>query len=533
MSRDMQPGSSLRARALTLAAEVMQTSVRDVVSVLFRHKWTISGFFVAVVASVTLYTFVAPEVFESEAKLLIRMGRENLTVDASAVSGSPAVGMSQSRENEVNSELSILTSRVLAEQIVDAAGEATFVDKPHDPTTKEELYAIVRRAIGLPAAISAVVSPSAPLPPREGAVARVLGGISVEVEKKTNIINVKYDDRSPEAARDTLDRLVEFYLARHIKVYSAQASPEFFEEQAKKLEEDLLAKEKERDAFHAQYGISNVDTQKQSLLEQISSTESELATTTADISGSQAHLASLDTALKNRSKTVVTSETSGMANTSAERIKASLAEMRLQETDLAARYPAQHRPLVELRDQIKQAEAMLGKEKETLTTVTTGLDQNYMQIQLDYDKEQASLKASEARETVIQSEVARLKQELAELTSREAELNRMDRGITIAENEYKGYREGSQRARISAAMDIDKVSNVSVVQPATFSPIPVKPQKLRNIALGIFLGLFGGIFMAFALEYIDDTMHTVEDLEKRLGIPVLAAITNKESKVCT
>jgi len=530
MSRDMPPGSSLRARALTLAAEVMQSSVRDVVNVLFRHKRVISGFFVAVVFSVTLYSFVVPEVFRSEAKLLIRVGRENLTVDASAVGGGPTMGMAQSRENEINSELSILTSRVLAEQVVDAAGEDRFLKQPGSFTVKQKLYATVRRPISLSSKILSAASSRPPLSPRERAIAKVLDGITVDVEKKTNIINVAYEDKNPELARDTLAQLIEFYLPQHIKAYSAQASPQFFDEQAKKLEIDLLAKEKQRDAFRAEHGISTVEAQKESLLEQISNTDAQLATTIADISAAQAQLASLDTALKSRSKTVVTSETSGVANVSAERIKASLTDMRLRETDLAARYPENHRPLVELREQIKQAEAMLAKEKETLTTVTTGLDQNYMQLQLDYDTEAANLKAHQARKIVIEGEVARLKEELAELITCEAELNRMDREIDVAEKEYRDYREGSQRARISAAMDLDQVSNVSVIQPATFSPIPVKPRKLRNVALGIFLGLFGGIVVAFTLEYVDDTMHTAEDLEKRLGIPVLSAITNTESK---
>lgn len=530
MSRDMPPGSSLRARALTLAAEVMQSSARDVAYVLFRHKWAITVFFVAFAGAAALYTFIVPERFCSEAELLIRVGRENLTVDASAVGGGSPVGVSQNRENEVNSELAILTSRVLAEQIVDAAGEDRFLPQPHALTTKEKLYAAFKRIVGVPVRILTALGSSAPLPPRERAVAKVMEGIAVEVEKRTNIINVKYEDKTPEQAQETLGQLIEFYLDRHIEVYSAQARPQFFEDQSEQLEADLLEKEKQRDAFRAQYGISTIEAQKESLLKQISDTESELATTAADISATKAHLDSLEAALEKRSKTVVTSETTGVANISAERIKSSLTEMRLRETDLAARYPAHHRPLVELREQIKQAEAMLGEEEETLTTTTTGLDQNYMQLQLDYDTETAHLKACEARKFVIEAEVDRLKQQLAQLTSHEAELNRMDREIEVAEKEYQDYREGLQRARISEALDRDLVSNVSVVQPATYSPVPVKPRKLRNVALGIFLGLCGGIFLAFALEYIDDTLHTAEDLEKKLGIPVLTALTNKESK---
>ena len=531
MSREMPPGSSLRARALTLATEMVQSSVRDVVYVLFRHKWTITVFFLVVVASVTVYVFVSPEIFRSESKLLIRLGRENLSADPS-VTG-PTMGVAQNRENEVNSELSILTSRFIAEQVVDSTGESAFLEQPHDLTTKERIYKMVRGGMALPGTLLAQANPDVPLPPRESAVNKVQKGLTVEVEKKTNIINVKYEARSPQAAQNTLERMVKAYMDRHIQVYSAQATPQFFEEQAAKRQEELATREQERDVYRKKFGIATMDKQKESLLQQISATENQRADASAQASSSEARVAGLEDSLKGHSKTHVTSETTGIANEASDKLKSSVTDMRLRETDLAQRYPATHRPLVELRAQIKQAEQMLGKEKDSRTTVTTGIDENYQQLQLQLDTEQAQFKANQARAEALAAEVAKQKEQLAELTSREAELTRIDRDVEVAEKEYRQYREGLQRAKISAAMDIDKVSNVSLVQPATLSAAPVKPQKLRDIALALFLGIFGGVFLAFSLEYIDDTLHTKEDVEKRLGVPVLAVITDEEFKACT
>jgi uncharacterized protein involved in exopolysaccharide biosynthesis len=219
-----------------------------------------------------------------------------------------------------------------------------------------------------------------------------------------------------------------------------------------------------------------------------------------------------------------------MANQTAEKLKTNLTDMKLKETDMAARYPDTYRPLAELRQQIKQAESMLKKERDSLTTVTKGLDPNHQSLRLQLDTERATLDSHKAREASIAAEIERVEAKLAELTAKEAEITRLDRDVEVANQEYRDYREGLQRARISAAMDMDKVSNVSVVQPATVSPVPVKPQKMRILALGLFLGLFGGVFLAFVREYMDDTLHNKEDVEAKLGVPVLAIITNKEFK---
>ncbi|HEX72538.1 MAG TPA: hypothetical protein ENN65_04420, partial [Candidatus Hydrogenedentes bacterium] len=103
----------------------------------------------------------------------------------------------------------------------------------------------------------------------------------------------------------------------------------------------------------------------------------------------------------------------------------------------------------------------------------------------------------------------------------------------LAEAEYRQYRENREQARITAAMTMDNVSNVSVVQPASKPLLPVKPRKIRIISLGLLLGLFGGICLAFVCEYFDDSLNTTEAVEKRLGVQVLASISEKEFRACT
>ncbi len=529
MNIDSRPGSTLRTKALAFATEIVQSSARDVVQVLFRRKWIIVLFFVLVSSAAAIYAFVAPEIFQSQAKLLIRIGRENLSVDPSVVAG-PTMGVSQNRENELNSELTILSSRFLAEQVVDKVGETALMEKPHEPSAKEQVFQIIQKMKSLPMTLLASINPPSPLSPRDQAVGTLMGGTAVELEKKTNIISVKFDARDPETARQTLETLVTAYLERHIKVYASQASPQFFEDQSKKFEEELAKREKERDQFRVSNGISSIDAQKTALLQQVTTMDGERSNAEAEARASEARVASLERTLQGKSPTLVTSETSGLANQTAEKLKANLTDMKLKETDMSARYPDTYRPLSELREQIKQAEIMLKKERDSLTTTTKGLDPNRQALQLQLDTERAALDSQKAREESISAEIGRVSTKLAELTAKEAEMTRLDRDVEVANTEYRDYREGLQRARISQAMDMDKVSNVSVVQPATVSPIPVKPQKMRIIALGLFLGLFGGVFLAFVREYMDDTLHNKEDVEAKLGVPVLAVITNKEFK---
>ncbi len=72
--------------------------------------------------------------------------------------------------------------------------------------------------------------------------------------------------------------------------------------------------------------------------------------------------------------------------------------------------------------------------------------------------------------------------------------------------------------------------NVWVIEEATLPEIPAKPQKKRNLLLGLVFGLFGGVGLAFFLEYLDNTVKTPEDVEERFDIPVISTIDLLKTK---
>jgi uncharacterized protein involved in exopolysaccharide biosynthesis len=510
-------------------------SMRDLASVLFRRKFQIAVTFVAVSVLAAAATWVRADVYNAEAKLLIRLGRENLSVDPS-VSG-PTVNPNGNRENEINSELAILRSRPLAEQLVDALGPSALLNtgtlgsggpasevpfvKRTLRTAKSGVGKLLKSADMLPTLSS-----------RDKAVNRVMSSFSARVEKRSNIISANFEADNPELAQTALENLVQFYLDRHIQVFSAQAPQSFFETQAEAFHGELARREQALESFRSQYGITNMDRQKEVMLERINAIRTQLGDTGAQLSQTRARIASLEKSLVARPSRHELSRTTGRTNYAADSLKERLAELRLEETDMAGRYPAQHRPLVQLRQQIAQIEGALSQEQETLTEVTTGVDANHEQLQLALENEQAQSKAQEASLAVLGDELKSQEDALAALSGRELELNRLLRDVELAEKDYRQYRENVQRAKISSAMDLDKVSNVSVVQPAVSLPNPVRPKRLRDTLLGMAAGAFLGVFLAFAREYLDDSISAKEHVEKRLGIPVLAVIKEKAFKAC-
>jgi uncharacterized protein involved in exopolysaccharide biosynthesis len=111
--------------------KIPEKSLRDVYNVLFRHKLKIVLFFLVVFVTVTLGTFLVAEIYRSDAKVLVRLGRESVSLDPTATTG-PVISVGQQREYEIKSELEILNSKELVEKVVDAIGPQAFLESPEE-----------------------------------------------------------------------------------------------------------------------------------------------------------------------------------------------------------------------------------------------------------------------------------------------------------------------------------------------------------------------------------------------------------------
>jgi len=201
-------GSTLRARAIAIATELAHTSARDIAHIIFRRKAVIISVFLVVVFATLGYIAITPFSYQSKTQLLIRPGRENIAIDSTMVSGSGGT-MAPNSENAVNAAVSILQSPALAEQVVKNLGADSLAGDTaaEEETSADKIKGMIRWGIGLPIKIVSLLKPNdnkVPASPEEVAAAKIAGGMSVEVEKRTNIINVAYTADTPDRAQQTL-----------------------------------------------------------------------------------------------------------------------------------------------------------------------------------------------------------------------------------------------------------------------------------------------------------------------------------------
>ncbi len=118
----------------------------------------------------------------------------------------------------------------------------------------------------------------------------------------------------------------------------------------------------------------------------------------------------------------------------------------------------------------------------------------------------------------------------AHLDGRGRELQDLKREAAQQEQNYQTYAKKLEESLIMDDMDQRKMVAISIIEKAIPSMIPKKQKldKKQMVAGGFFGGIVAGIALAFLLEFMTPVMTTPMSAERRLGLPVMVAITKKE-----
>src|SRR3954462_11484023 len=101
-------------------------SKRDLLTVIFRFKRRGIAVFGCILMLVVVGFCVCPRKYSSEAKLLVRLGRENLALDPTATTNA-MVSLTNTRDAELNSVILSLSSRSNMEKVLEIISDKSEI----------------------------------------------------------------------------------------------------------------------------------------------------------------------------------------------------------------------------------------------------------------------------------------------------------------------------------------------------------------------------------------------------------------------
>ncbi|WP_425614744.1 GumC family protein [Anatilimnocola sp. NA78] len=458
---------------------------------LWRHKGKALLAFVLVCSAAAAYLSTAKRMYESEAKIFVRVGRESVALDPSATTGQ-VVSLQDSREGDVNAVEQLLVSRELAEKVVDTLGiDAIFGRKTGGSTgwsPKQAIKDVLEKLEPYN------LNPLKVYDVRDKAITTLQKNLRVTAVRKTSIVTVAYVADDAAIARDIVEAIVAQAQSEHLRINRTKGSHDFFEKKETQLRGDLEVLENKLRDLKNESGFAELNTQRELLLKRIADTKSALLDTEAELSSATAEVKARQAEMARIPELVTAEETTGQPDTPENQMRTKLFDLEVLERGLATRQTDESPQLMAVREQIKQAKGILGDEGPKMQT-TKSLNKVRQESELALSSRASQVVALRAKQAALTTQLADAKAELKAFNQTEVQIAQLQRSIDLAANQYGKYSEYVEQTRIDQELQNAKISSLNLLQRPSHSITPVNPKPIQVLAGGFVLACLvsGGV----------------------------------------
>jgi capsular exopolysaccharide synthesis family protein len=347
------------------------------------------------------------------------------------------------------------------------------------------------------------------------ATAKVSGGLQVIAPDQGDLIRFSYESDSPAIAANVANGIAEAFINTNLerRYESSAYARNFLQKQIAKTWGELERSERELVKYAQSEGIINTATGDDSTPvstdanspagQALSATNQALADATARrVAAEGAYRAALNSG-------VTTAET-----TSTQSLRESRAELQAKYQQMRSTMKPEHPEMLSLRAQIAELDRQIRAEN---STVEQG---RISALRADYE-------AAAAAERSLRAKVAQLKSDVLNLRGRSIRYAILQRDVDTNRALYDALLQRYKQIGVAGGIG---TAPVSIVDRADPPQEPFKPNLMLNLALGLTLGFVAGMIAAVALEYLNDTIKSREDVRSKLGLACLGMVPKRAGK---
>ncbi|HEU4712728.1 MAG TPA: polysaccharide biosynthesis tyrosine autokinase [Pyrinomonadaceae bacterium] len=321
--------------------------------------------------------------------------------------------------------------------------------------------------------------------------------------KETRLIDIKFNHTDPQVASKVVNAIAETYVYWNLekKTETNSTTGGFLQKRIAELQQQIRTGEERLVNYAKNNQIISLDQNQNMIVDRLSVLNRQLLDAENDRKTAEA---AYNAAKAPGAATALADADAKQAN----EIESKLVELRQKRALLMVDATEEAPEVKEVDQQVseldKQLKDLLSRKSATLLT---NLHTRYQQT---LEREQALRKAFDEQrgQTVSQNEAAINYR----IIQQEIETNR---------NLLNGLLQGARENDVVLA---GKPNNISIVDHALTPDSPIGPNRARTIVAAFFLSIGLGIGLALFFEYLDDTVHSTQEVERVLHLPALAVI---------
>jgi capsular exopolysaccharide synthesis family protein len=493
-------------RPVTLPAQEEKAHFWDHWRVLVRYRWTVITFFLVTVIVATVWTYTTRPVFNATAVLRIEKEEPRILKFEEVVKVNSEQGYKQQTEHK------ILQSRTLASRVIGLLELDQHPEFQHLDTEKGWLTTAQAWTRQWLVQWIFVIPPPAPQRTEDLALESPLTHafqkrLTVKPVRNTRLVEVSFESYYPDLAARVANTLAEEFIVHLLdqKVEATRYGTQFLAKQIAQARAKLETSEETLNRFLEKNDIlfitSDKVAERQDLITQ------QLTVLSETLLKARTHRIAKASLFHQAFGQEVDSLPTVFQNPLVIKLKEQMVTLEGEYRKLGPTFKPEHPWMQRLAENIAEVRRHLRAE---INRIVEGLNADY--------------RAALENEWELQRAVDQHGTLAHRLESHMGRYNLLRRDVEAARELYSSLLTRFNETQVSSAL---LTSNMSIVDRAEVPLTPSKPQELLNLLIGSLIGLFGGVGLAFLLEYLDTNIKDAKEVEIILRVPTLGLVPSQ------
>lgn len=332
------------------------------------------------------------------------------------------------------------------------------------------------------------------------------GGLAVDPVRNTQLVRLSFQSSSPDFAAKAANAFAESFIDMGVedRYASAGKASSFLTSQIETLKQEVADKEKQLQAFSRTSDIVTLDPAANVTLKRLEA-----------LNGGLMDAKKMRIQKEARYHEVMTAPPETVADSLSGGVVGGLRgdQLRMErdyETKLKTFKP-DWPEMVSLKAQIEKGQQHLDDViKEMVGKAQGGAYADY----------QSALR----QEQSLENELANGKKEAIDQSSSAVQFTNLKVEIQTRRELLDQLMRQQSETEVAVRLQDTRQSNIRIIDQALMPGGPFRPSLRKDLTYGLLFGLILGIGGALLIEFLDRTLKTPDEVERRLGLPTLAAI---------
>lgn len=488
-------GTALRYSETEPERDDDEIDLLDYWRIIVKRRWTVLATLALVFAIVLVGTLLMTPIYRASTTLQI--DRDSIKV---VNVGDLTPGQSPLDKDYYQTQYELLQSRALAQRV---SAQLALADDPvwqrmSEPSPLAKLLGSVFGASD-DSADAAGQSGASGLADSRRITAFVLTHLSIEPVRNSRLVRIHFDSTDPVFSAKVVNTVAEAYITSALdRRFEASAyAKSFLEDQLQQLKLRLQDSEKELVAFAQKERIVDIDNHQSLVAQNLSQLNEALSRTQDERMRAEARYLQAQMVNGLGLSDVLDSQ-------NIQDLQAKRSEAQAEYQDKLRVFKPDYPEMLRLKGQVDEFQRLIDAQAADIKGAIAG-----------------NFAAAKAQENLLHKRIDELKVEVLDLQSRSIQYNILKREVDTNRQLYDGLLQRFKEVGLAGGVG---TNNISVVDRAEVPTGKHSPRLARNLAIGLLLGGFAGVLLAFLTEHLDDTIKSPEDIEKLLRLAVLGII---------